>query len=152
MDNKALWILAALLAVGAGYGACALSTSDESSESLSGDPLDPGPTMPDLRQDAGTAVATPTPVEPTQPTMPPPTEADVCGGACASGESCCPATRECVPADCATCCAPDQARTPVIPTELAPRGDGPAGPMPVPDVVEGGGGPRPPSPDPRIGQ
>jgi hypothetical protein len=151
MDNKALWILAALLAVGGGYGACALSTSDDSTESLSG-PIDPGPTMPDLRSDAGTTVATPTPVEPTQPTMPPPAEVDACEGACTTGEVCCPTTRECVPADCATCCAPDQTRTPVIPTELAPRGDGPAGPMPVPDVVEGGGGPRPPSPDPRIGQ
>lgn len=149
MDNKALWILAALLAVGAGYGACALSTSDDSAETLT-DSVAP-PTRPDLHPDAGSTFATPED-PPTQPTTPPPVEVDACEGACTSGETCCPTTRECVPADCATCCAPDQTRPPVIPTELAPRGDGPAGPMPVPDVVEGGGGPRPPSPDPRIGQ
>lgn len=149
MDNKALWILAALLAVGGGYGACALSTSDDSAETLT-DSVVP-PTRPDLHPDAGSMFATPE-EQPTQPTTPPPTEVDLCAGACASGEVCCPATRECVPADCTTCCAPDQTQTPVIPIELAPRGDGPAGPMPVPDVVEGGGGPRPPSPDPRIGQ
>lgn len=152
MDNKALWILSALLAVGGGFGACALSTSNDAAESLVPNPLGPLPT-PDLGSDAGTPGVTPmVPVDPTRPTMRQPGTVDVCGGTCASDRVCCPSTRECVPADCATCCAPDQMRAPVIPTELAPRGDGPAGPMPVPDVVEGGGGPRPPSPDPRIGQ
>lgn len=153
MDNKALWILGALLAVGGGYGACALSTSTDSSE-LASDPsqLDPSlPEMPAVPEDAGVQLASP--VTPEQPTMPQqPTTPSTCDGACGQGEVCCPSTGDCVPADCATCCAPDLAVQPVIPTELAPREDGPAGPMPVPDSIEGGGGPRPPGPDPRIGQ
>lgn len=152
MNNKALWILGALLGVGGGCGACALSTADDATQSLAPNSLDPL-LRPDLGSDAGTLVATPTvPVDRTPPTMQQPGTVDVCGGTCANDRVCCPSTRTCVPADCATCCAPDQMRAPVIATELAPRGDGPAGPMPVPDVVEGGSGPRPPSPDPRIGQ
>ncbi|MCA9612538.1 MAG: hypothetical protein H6722_30295 [Sandaracinus sp.] len=157
MDNKALWILGALLAVGGGYGACALSTSDDAAEELAVDPGGPDvptmPDMPDLMVDAGAGTVVPTDpvVEPEQPTMPPPNSLG-CDGACAQGQVCCPTTGDCVPADCSTCCSPDLTRQPVIPAELAPREDGPAGPMPSPEAIEGGGGVRPPGPDPRVTQ
>lgn len=159
MDNQVIWVLGALFAVGGGYGACALSTSDDASEELAvrqgGPDLSTMPEMPSMH-DADTLPppSSTSVVEPEQPTMPqyPGTTGVGCNGGCATGQLCCPTTNECVPADCAACCAPELARKPVIPVELAPRGDGPAGPMPAPDAIEGGGGVRPPGPDPRVGQ
>jgi hypothetical protein len=92
MDNKALWILGALLAVGGGYGACALSTSSDTGE-LASDPSEiepPLPEMPELAQDSGVPMASPVTPEPTtpQPTMPQPTTPTTCDGACGAGEIC----------------------------------------------------------------
>lgn len=152
MDSKiTLYAIAALVAVGVGYGACALST-DEGEEAELGE-VDPGndiPTMPPM--DAGTEplaeIETDPVVDPVEPSAQVPA-APMCNGIqCDQGEACCPATGECVPADCGDCCSTDLQHPPEAPVDLVPQEPGPAGPMPVPGEIEGTPPPRPAPPNP----
>ena len=109
MSNQVkMGILATLLAVGAGYGACVMSVddADESEQELgTTDPLlDAGvdamplpnvpPELPEVND------------EPEIPTDVPEGVLVQCGdGACAPGQACCSTNHECVDPDCDGCCA-----------------------------------------------